>query len=203
MLCRKILVPFLGFALAGMVCANTTFYTNQSTFNAATSSLTFQAITDLSTSEFTPSGLVDPSTGVTFTDQSGGSSQLKVVNTSTLGLTGGFTLGIQVPGTYTAYWFDIASTSSGGSVNESSSSPFSSNNFTFSSPIFFGIVTDTAVTGLQVGGGTSGVVEIENFNVAGSGASGPTPEGATMLMIGSGLVLLRGLRARGSLAGRH
>jgi len=199
MLCRKIFVPVLGLALAGMACATTTFYTNQASFNAATSSLTFQTISDLSTSEYTASGLVDPSTGVTFTDQSGGSSLLNVVSASTLGLTSGFTLGIQVPGTYTAYWFDIASTSSGSAVNESSSSPFSSNGFTFTSPIFFGVVTDTAVTGLQVGGGTSGVVEIENFNVAGSAVSA-TPEGTTMLMIGGGLILLRGLRSRGLLA---
>lgn len=198
MLCRKIFVPVLGFALAGMACATTTFYTDQSAFNAATSSLTFQTISDLSTSEFTPSGLIDPLTGVTFTDQTGGSSLLNVVNTSTLGLTSGFTLGIQVPGTYTAYWFDIAATSSGAAVNEASGSPFSSNGFTFTSPIFFGVVTDTAVTGLQVGAGTSGVVEIENFNVAGS--SSATPEGTTMLMIGGGLILLRGLRSRGLLA---
>ena len=199
MLCRKMFVPILGMALAGIACATTTFYTSQSAFNAATSSLTFQTISDLSTSEYTPSGLVDPSTGVTFTDQNGGSSLLNVINATTLGLTSGFTLGIQVPGTYTAYWFDIASTSFGGSVNESSSSPSSSNGFTFTSPIFFGVVTDTAVSGLQVGGGTSGVVEIENFNVAGSGSSA-TPEGTTMLMIGGGLLLLRGLRSRGLVA---
>src|SRR5271168_4030060 len=108
MVCRKIFIPVMGLALAGMACATTTFYTSQSLFNAATSALTFQEITDLASSE-TSSGapLTDPSTGVIFSDQTGFSSGLSVLDTSTLKVTTGFTLGIQVPSTYTAYWFDI------------------------------------------------------------------------------------------------
>jgi len=198
MLCRKIFIPVMGLALAGMACATTTFYTSQSLFNTATAGMTFQSITDLASSE-TSSGapLTDPSTGVMFSDQTGNSGGLTVVSSDELKVTSGFSLGIQVPSTYTAYWFDIETLSSGAAVNESSSSPSSSNSFTTpGTPLFFGIVTNTAVTGLQISGGL-GTIEIDNFNVASSGSSGgSTPEGGTMVMIGGGLILLRALLIR-------
>jgi hypothetical protein len=200
---RKILVPVMGLALAGMACATTTFYTNQATFNAATSGLTFQTISDLSQSQVTGTGLLDPATSVLFTDQFGNGS-LNVIDAMTLKLSSTFAMEIQVPSTYTAYWFDIVPLSFGASVTESSGSPTSSNGFTtLSTPIFFGIVTDTAVSGLQLAGGTSGGVEISNFNVASAASSGgggggdsEAPDATTMLTIGTGLILLRALRRR-------
>src|SRR5271154_355986 len=191
MLCRKIFVPVLGLALAGMACATTTFYTNQIAFNTATAGLTFQTISDLASSGLSSGApLTDPSTCVIFNDVNDEYSLLSVINSGELKVnTGDYTLGIQVPSTYTAYWFDILTVSSGASVNESSTSPSSFNSFTtLGTPIFFGVVTDTAVTGLTLGGGSSGLVEIDNFNVAGSGSSDTAPEGATMMMIGGGLI---------------
>jgi hypothetical protein len=196
MVCRTIFVPVLGLALAGMACATTTFYTSQSLFNTATAGMTFTTISDLASSELSSGApLTDPSTGVVFSDQTGNSGDLSVINTGELKVSSGFSLGIEVPSTYTAYWFDIVTVNSGGTVNESSSSPSSSDSFTTAgTPVFFGIVTDTAVTGLQLAGSSG--IEIDNFNVASSGSSDSAPEGATMMMIGGGLILLRALRVR-------
>jgi hypothetical protein len=140
-----------------------------------------------------------------FTDQAGGGN-LTVIDAMTLKLSSGFAMELQVPATYSAYWFDIVTVNSGGTVNESSSSPSSFNSFptngSVGTPIFFGIVTDTAVSGLQLGAGTSGGVEIDNFNVGaasgggGGGGGSETPEATTMLTIGTGLILLHALRRR-------
>ncbi|HLX45150.1 MAG TPA: hypothetical protein VKR43_17005 [Bryobacteraceae bacterium] len=205
---RKILVPVMGLALAGMAGATTTFYTDQSLFNAATSGLTFQTISDFASSELSSSApLTDPSTGVIFSDQIGFSSNLGVVNTSTLKVNSGFSMGIQVPSTYVAYWFDIVTLSQNGLVTVSSTSP--SSNAPITTPgnpgtlTFYGVVTDTAVGGLQLAGANG--IEIANFNVAsaasggGGGGDSEAPEATTMLTIGTGLILLRALRRRTAL----
>jgi hypothetical protein len=196
MVCRKIFIAVMGLALEGMASATTSFYTSQSLFNAATSGMTFQTINDLTSATASGTGLLDPLTGVNFTDQNGGSSLLSVIDGLTLKLSSGFQLGIQVPSTFTAYWFDIVPVSFGAAINESSTNPASSNGLTtLSTPVFFGIVTDTPVIGLQLGAGTSGLIEIDNFNVAGSAGSA-SPETGTMTMIGGGLILLRAIRVR-------
>jgi hypothetical protein len=201
---RKLFVPVLGLALAGMAGATTTFYTSQSLFNAATTGMTFQTISDLTASLTSNSApLTDPSTGVMFTDQSDATSaNLSVIDPSTLKLTSGFSMNLDVPATYTAYWFDIETVNGGGTVTVSSSSPSSNTPFTTPSPAgtltFFGIVTDTAVSGLQLAG--SGGIEITNFNVAGAAAESASPEGSTLMMIGGGLIALRALCARRSQA---
>jgi hypothetical protein len=193
---RKIFVPVLGLALAGMAGAATTYYTSQSSFNTATSALTFQGISDFASSETSPSlPLTDPSTGVIFSDQNGASSLLTVVNPSELLVASNdFNMSIQVPGTYSAYWFDLVTVSPSASINVSGSSPITTPG-PAGTQTFLGVVTDTPFT-LTLGAGNGGIVEIDSFNVGSASESSPSPEGATMLMIGTGLTLLRLLRSR-------
>jgi hypothetical protein len=199
---QKIFVPILGLALAGMASATTTFYTTLSGFNTATSGLTFQSISDLASSQ-TSAGLplTDPSTGVVFLDQNGASSLLTVVNTGELTVGNfDFSMGIQVPGTYAAYWFDLVTVSPNAQITLNSSiSPAPPSPITEPGPAgtetFFGVVTDTPLT-LTLGAGNGGIIEIDHVNVGSASQSSATPEGTTMLMIGTGLTLLRLLRSR-------
>ena len=63
------------------------------------------------------------------------------------------------------------------------------------SPQFFGILSDTPITSIFVGnlGNLDGKVQINSFEL---GQAAPTPEGSSLALIGSGLVLIALLRRR-------
>ncbi len=65
------------------------------------------------------------------------------------------------------------------------------------SPQFFGILSDTAITSIFVGnlGNLDGRVQINSFEL---GQSAPTPEGSSMALIGAGLVAIALMRRRRS-----
>jgi hypothetical protein len=196
---RRFAIPILGLAVAGIASATTTFYTNQSAFNAGTAGLSFQTA-NFAGDTFGLGGVIDTPTGFTFQDQNGGSSELTCPNSCSdagaLKVTSGFQLNILQPPGATAFWFDILTVNNGASVNVSSSSPSSFTPFTTTgaagTPFFFGVVTDTSIAGLQITG-SPGNVEFDNFNNAGSTA---TPEAGTITLMGGGLTLLRLLGVR-------
>jgi len=63
------------------------------------------------------------------------------------------------------------------------------------SPQFFGILSDTPITSIFIGnlGNLDGKVQINSFAL---GQAEPTPEGSSLLLIGSGLVLIAVVRRR-------
>ena len=187
-------------------------YTAASSFASANTDQTFQNLT-FPTLTGSSTSYTDLSTGILFTSTSG----LSVVvnpnawadpasgNVLQTNSPGG-TINITLPTTARSFGFylggvstflDVQITvadSSGGSYSQGLTQPFP-----LSVPRFWGVRSDSAITALTL------VANVPNEYLAlGPGQLGSpaaeTPEAATMLMIGTGLIILRFLRRKPKLA---
>jgi hypothetical protein len=151
------------------------------------------------------SGVFTDTTGAVFTGYSNSTTTnaLTLNGTALAQTTNGTNSGIDValPANTYAVAFMLATVSGFGSqqVVLNGRDVFSTNySITIpnaTSPQFFGILSDTPITSIFVGnlGNLDGRVQINSFEL---GQSAPTPEGSSLLLIGSGLVLIAMMRRR-------
>lgn len=193
---RRSLIFFVGLT-AVIVPARATylFNTDLTSFDSNLGGLSPTAV-NLLTLTTTSGGLVDQTTGVTFQDQEGGSSGLTVLCISScsdeaLEVTSWSMINIIVPPAYTAISFEVLNSGSiGGSFTVSATNFTSYPGTTSSSPIFVGAVTPSGISNLSLIGPT-GAFEIADLNVYSQ-----APEASTLVLFGSGLLLLGSLRLR-------
>jgi hypothetical protein len=200
MLAQRLLIPVLALAAWPASASVIATYTNPTLFNNNTANL---FAIDLGSLTSGPSGLSDSTSGVLFSDINGQASLLSVTNCgSTCQLLTSDSLfeqiNIRIPSNIIALAFYIVFPSSGQTVTVSGAgSPTPS----FTSPPssqFFGVQTDGTVTTLTIQGqNTHQQVIIDNIQAESTGTQvSNTPEAATFLLIGSGLVFMRLLRRR-------
>jgi hypothetical protein len=207
---RRILISVLALAIAPAWATSTTIYcsgscggNDQSAFNNATSSVFFQPLT------FNPANL-NSSTGytelgVTVEDFFQSDNKLSI---SGGGLTDNNNWGFiaSLPSVVNDFWFSVTGLS-GSSLTVS----FTDANGNHSQAImlgasgaFFGITSAAPITNLQLfnSTGSTRTFTLTNFDFATGGGSGSgpgpsdAPEGATLFLIGGGLIGLRFLKKR-------
>jgi len=149
------------------------------------------------------SGVFTDTSGTVFTGYNGASTNpLTVTGTSLANTIGGTGTGIDItlPANTYAIAFMISVVSGFGSpVVELNDRILNNANYQIiipnsSSPQFFGILSNVPLSSLFVGNnGAGGAVQFNSFEL---GQASPTPEGSSLLLIGSGLVLFGFLRHR-------
>lgn len=205
---QRILISVLALAAVGAPAwaTSTTIYcsgscngNDQTTFNTITSSVAWQGLT------FNPADL-SHSTGYT---EDGVTIEDYYQTDSNLSASGGalsdnFSWGFlaSLPSIVNNFWFQVASGTSGTSLLVS---------FTDSSGIhtqslavglgtaFFGVTSTGPITNLQLFNSSSGTrtFTLTSFDIDGSSSDpADAPEGATLLLIGSGLIAMRFFKKR-------
>ncbi len=152
------------------------------------------------------SSVFTDTSGTIFTGYNGASTNALTVSGTSLRQTAtgtGTGINITLPAnTYAiAFVITIGSGTFGSPVVELNDRILSNSNYQIvipnsSSPQFFGILSDVPLTSLFVGnrGNSDGAVQLNSFEL---GEASPTPEGSSLVLIGSGLVLFGFLRRRG------
>jgi len=148
-------------------------------------------------------GVFTDASGTVFTGYSGASTTALTVSGTSLAQTvsgSGTAIDITLPANIYAIAFMISTVSGFGSpVVELNDHILNNSNFQIvipnsSSPQFFGILSNVPLTSLFVGNiGAGGAVRLDSFEL---GQASPTPEGSSLALIGSGLVLFGFLRHR-------
>ena len=197
---QRILVSVLVLAAAASMPAwstPATFYTSQTAFNNATSSLYFQGV-NITSGNLGSGGLVDSSTGVTITDIYDTNSNL-VVSGSSLTDNNGHGFNVLLPSSVDDFWFEItAATTSTLYLSFYDANGYEGNSSITvgSSPVFVGVTSAAGpITSLDLNFLSSNTYTLTAFDINGSGPS-EAPEGATLLLIGSGLIAMRWLKKR-------
>jgi hypothetical protein len=175
-------------------------FTTPASFSAATSDLTFQNIAIVG--PFSGNSYVDIGTGVTFTDSTGlivvasppwSSPAGAALETSA----GGATINIALPSTGRAFSlymgqnnFSIDFTVSLTNGTDSYIHTFDQTLLTI--PDFFGFRTDAPITSFTIQADAGALkLDLNNAQLGTEAVEADTPEVATFLLIGSGLVCLR------------
>jgi hypothetical protein len=192
MLKRRFLVLQTAWILAAATASATTTYSSQSSLESSNPDLTFTAI-DLTA--FIGQSLLSSITvgGVTFSGA--GSTTFSVPNATTLTMDVGGTLNVTLPANARAFGSNIANI---GSTTLTISftgdgTPYSDGPNVVPSTIFFGARVTTSFT-TSIGYTTGlGKISLSNFEI-GTMTAEESPEGRTMLLLGTGLVALRFLR---------
>ena len=151
------------------------------------------------------SSVFTDTSGTSFTGYSGASTNaLAVSGTSLKQTVSGTGTGIDITlpaNTYAiAFMITIGSGTFGSPMVELNDRILNNANYQIvipnsSSPQFFGILSDVPLSSLFVGNnGAGGAVQLNTFEL---GEASPTPEGSSLVLIGSGLVLFGFLRRRG------
>jgi len=202
----RILISILGLAiLAAPVWATSTIiYTDQTAFNNATSSVFFQNITFDASNLSSSTGYTDPS-GVNFTDSFTGDGSRLSVSGGNLVDTNSWGFAAALPNVVYDYWFTVTG-SAGEALNVAFTAPdgYQHNTYSLGSgTFFFGVTSSAPITGLSFTNSSGHqALTITGFGFAGTsdsgggGDPGDAPEGATLLLIGSGLIAMRFLRKR-------
>jgi len=201
---------------SGAIPASATLvsYSDLPTFTSATSGQTFQNITFPTGSDGT--SYTDPTTLATFTDVTGlvgvasptGWPTGSTLEANHCSSSSGCTLTITLPAAVTSVSLDvglqafnefqITVSNTGAGCSTSTANCFTQNlESSSTSPSFFGFQSDSPFTTFTIA--TEDNVSnlfIDSLEIGSSGGSGPsdppdTPEVATLLMIGSGLIMLR------------
>jgi hypothetical protein len=203
MLAQRFLILVLALA-AWPASATTITYTDPATFNTATQSLFFTQI-NFNTATLSANGYTDAS-GAVFNDSGQNTAGLAIsascFNTCAQGeVTDRYQgFAISLPSTIVAFAFYIASPQGEMvTVSFSGNGAPSSTQFTAaSSGVFFGATTDAPISAFTITGATFfDTIALDNFEIAsGNTQVSNTPEAATFLLIGSGLVFMRLLRRR-------
>jgi hypothetical protein len=203
MLAHRFLIPVLAL-VAWPASAATVTYTDPATFNNATQSLFFSQI-DFNNAVLGANGYTDAS-GAVFNDSNQNTSMLATsascFNTCAHGQVSDRLQGfaISLPSTIVAFAFYIASPQGEMvTVSFSGNGAPSSTQFTAaSSGVFFGATTDAPISAFTITGATFfDTIALDNFEIAsGNTQVSNTPEAATFLLIGSGLMFMRLLRRR-------
>lgn len=209
MFTQRFLVSALLLA-SGAIPASATLvsYTDLPTFTSATSSQTFQNITFPTGSDGTT--YTDPTTLVSFTDVTGlvgvasptGWPTGSTLEANHCSSSAGCTLTITLPSTATSVGFFVGTDNFNPfqiSVSNGTDPTFSSNQAQnpITAPFFFGFTSTVPFTTFTIASEDNvSNLFIDSMEIGTSGGSGPsdppdTPEVATLLMIGSGLIMLR------------
>jgi hypothetical protein len=201
---KRLLTSILALAVFALpASASTTIYTDATAFANATASLFFpDPLTSFTASGLMPGNLeyADQNTATDFFGfQSNGTTPdtLSVNGTKLQTVTAvGDVIGIVMPANTYAFagyisvltGFGIECIEPTSTFNTSSNCNTTINAFT--SPVFIGVFSTTPLTTLWIGPQTgSSTLQIDNFEIGEE-----TPEVATFLMIGSGLIFVRFLR---------
>jgi hypothetical protein len=166
--------------------------------------LTFSSLPVTFTGSNLASGVYTDPTGTVFTGYNGANpDNLSVSGTALVQTVTGFGAGIQftLPANTYALAFTITNLlgASGQPMVALNNLNLSAANYTIvipngSSPQFFGIISDTAISSIFVGNlNGGGTLQINDFKL---GQSSPTPEASSAVLIGGGLVLVGVLRRR-------
>jgi hypothetical protein len=199
---ERILISVLALATVGprAWATSTTVYctascgaNDQTAFNNATSSVFFQGIT-FTGANLSGSGYSDPS-GVTIADWQGSNTNLSV-SSSNLVDTNGWGFAAALPNVVYDFWFTFSG-GNGSTITLSFNAPdgYHSQSVTVSGTMFFGVTSSAPITNvnLQDDNGHR-TTTLTAFDINGSAA--PTPEAATLLLIGTGLILMRFFKKR-------
>ena len=180
----------------------------QTTFNSSTAGLTATEI-DLLTLATTADGFEDSGTGVLFQGQNGDTTGLEVLSSCTstcseggLEDDGNLTLSIIIPSNYIAVSFNVLTSSGEPLGSESltvSATGFNSQGMTTeeNDPQFVGAVTTGGISNLQIIA-EPGLYAIDDVTVysQSSEGGGDAPDAPTLLLLGTGLILLGAFRLR-------
>jgi hypothetical protein len=204
---QRILISVLVLATvaAPSWATSTTVYTDQTSFNTATSGVFFQSITFTSANLAASSTYSDPS-GVVITDY---------IGNNTLSITGGnlvdtnsWGFAAALPNVVYDFWFTITGPAFSG-LSVSFTAPdgtYNNSSFTVggSGTFFFGVTSSAPITNLVFHNSSPHTDTLTAFDFAGGGG-GPSdaPEGATLLLIGSGLIAMRFLKKRDKARGKQ
>ncbi len=205
---QTIFVSLLALAgLAAPVGATTVTYTTSSALESANSDLTFTNINF--SAYFGQSGLTSVTAGgVTFTDSVGGPLEVCASGRREDQTQGG-TIDVTLAPGVLAFGVDLqnATSSYGSTVGFTGDGvPFSYTTPSGAST-FFGAADSSSLTGLTTAPQFSfsgNLAEISNFTIGTGSDPAPTPEAATLLLIGGGLIMMRFFKKRDeSRQGRH
>ena len=202
---QRILVSVLVLAAAASTPAwsTTVFYcsipttcpgNDQTAFNNATSSLYFQGV-NITSGNLVSGGLVDSSTGVTIADINTYNSNLVVSGSSLTDNGHGFYAAL--PSSVYDFWFTLTGPSGATLyLTFDANGAYENGSFTLgSSPLFVGVTSAAPITNLQLDFTSSNTYTLTAFDINGA-SQAEAPEGATLLLIGSGLIAMRWLKKR-------
>jgi len=185
-------------------CSGSCGGNDQTAFNTATSSVFFQNLT------FNPSDLSISTgyseSGVTIEDFFQSDNKLSI-SSGTLTDNNNWGFIASLPNVVYDFWFTVTGVS-GSSLAVS----FTDGNGSHSQSItlgsggaFFGVSATAPITGLQLfnSSGSTRTFTLTAFDFNGSSGPSDAPEGATLLLIGSGLIAMRFLKKRSKSRGRQ
>ena len=192
---QRIIVSILvlGALFALPASATTLTYTSQATLETNNTDLVF-TIVDFSA--FVGQSLLTSIDvgGLIFTDSGG---TLSVFDSHTLKQTNGTgTISVTLPANALAFGVTLQNTPAFPITVDFTGDGIDSNN-SITPTAYFGARDTTSLTGLTVSEGFNSQMTLSDFEIgssSGGGGGGETPEAATLLMIGSGLFMLRLLR---------
>lgn len=196
---QRILISVLALAAVAAPgwATGTQVYTDQTAFNTATSSVFFQNITFDAANLAASSTYSDPS-GVIITDY---------VGNNTLSVSGGnlvdtnsWGFAATLPSVVYDFWFTVTGPANA-QISVSFNAPDLNYNQTLnlngSGSFFFGVTSTAPIANLTFHNSGVHTDTLTAFDFAGSsGGPADTPEAATLLLIGSGLIAMRFLKKR-------
>jgi hypothetical protein len=197
MLSHRFLTPVLALVVVIPACATTVIYTDPAAFNTATAALFFTQINFNTATYNSGTGYTDAS-GAVFSDLlashngdlSESSTCANTCPNGELTNSGVYGFAVALPSNIYAFAFYVSAPNGGNVAFNYGNGSYSSTPLSASSTLtFFGATTDAPITNFSIGGKT-----IDNFEIS-SGAAA-APEAATLLTIGSGLILFGVLRRR-------
>jgi hypothetical protein len=179
-------------------CTSSCGANDMNAFNNATSSVFFQGITFTQANLNSSTGYGDPS-GVTIQDYYSTNTNLSVSGANLVDNNSwGFVAAL--PGIVNDFWFTLtANTTTYAltvSFNDSNGSHSQLISISNGSAAFFGVTSVGPITNIQLLNSSGGqrTFTLTAFDFAES--AGPAPEGATLLLIGTGLILMRFFKKR-------
>jgi len=197
---ERILISVLALATVATPAwaTSTTVYTDQTAFNNATSSVFFQGITFTGANLDPTTGYSDPS-GVAFTDSGGTNSDLTISGGGLADSNRYQGFAAVLPSVVYDFWFTITATANSPILVTFNTPDVTGYRTSFNVPgtgigtFFFGITSTAPITGLSIINQSGGATTLTAFDFA---EPSQTPEAATLLLIGTGLILMRFFKKR-------
>ena len=166
---------------------------DQTAFNNATSSVFFQGITFTGANLTASTTYSDPS-GVTITDYV--SNNTLSVSAGNLVDTNSWGFAASLPNVVYDFWFTVTGLTA--NLNIAFTTPDGFHSYSLGpsgGALFFGVTSSAPITGLIFQQGSSNhTTTLTAFDINGSAAA--TPEATTLLLIGTGLILMRFFKKR-------